>query len=252
MLNSTLNKYPNICKLITEKDIKKWENLSNKYKAFLEEYVYKVNFNILTILVASTLNYEPAMNLLTFLEDSLKIFPELINSKEFKKNIKSLEEFSFLSFLSELSVARRYKSKGYDIKFNFKYKKFLKNEVRDKDVDLEVADNNGNKIYIDVYTPYKRTDINGPGDLSIIEDKFRNQLVNKQYDKFFGLAPNQLNGKKILEVNCAYHDDSLISLALTGGQYDIKGIVGVQLFHHDIASSNESQMIKYIPLENYL
>ncbi len=248
LLRNSFKKYPSVSSLITAKDIKKWKSLSNEYNDFLEDYVYKVNFNILTTLIAANFNIVAAINLLQFFEDSLKIFPELLQSNEFKRNIKSLTDFGFFSFLSELSVAKRYKSMGYKVRFNVKYAKLAKGKLKPKDVDIEATDKKGDRIYIDVYTPYKKTEIKGFSDLNANKDEFENLIDNKQFNKFHGLPSHQLIGKKLLEINCAYHDDYRISLALLGERYNIKGIVGIQMFHHDIARASRSHLMQYIPI----
>lgn len=104
-LRTNLNKYPNIYSLIDEKDISKWLEKLSEFDNPITQYVKSSNYNILTVLITAEINLD-SDKLLKQLEDGLNTFPDLKSSDTFKRNIKSLDNFAFFSFLSELSLSK--------------------------------------------------------------------------------------------------------------------------------------------------
>jgi hypothetical protein len=241
-LKAALAEHPNISKLINDRDIEKWNKKLLGYNNYITDYLEKENYNILTSLMIWNYNRQDAINLLAFLEDSLNVFPELIASNEFKRNIKSLNEFGFFSFLSELSLAKQFKANSFKVTFNKKYNKLLSSGIKEKDVDLQVTDGDGNVTYIEVYSPYKKSQHYGFIDPESIKGKFDHDLIDKQRDKFHGLIMGQLKGEIIMAVNIAYHDDYNITRVLPGNDNSkhiqrirIDNVNRIILFNHDIA-----------------
>ncbi len=256
LLKSSLIKYSLISDLISEKDVEKWVEKLNGFKDINNEYVYKVNFNILTSLIAQNQiinsDINPAFNLLNYLEDSLKIFPELKKSNEFKRNIKSLDDFSFFSFLSELSLARHLKCNGFEVRFNKNYERLKNGKSKPKNVDIEAIDRTGRTTYFEVYSPFKKAQEEGFLDIQSIGDSFEKKIEEKQYDKFDGLLPEQLNGKIILAINFIYDEEfSVLMTALTKNHFRRfeniihKEIDGLLFFFHDIAKNENAQFYSW-------
>ena len=83
LLKNNLEKYQNIKALINENDIEKWSKKLSEYSNPMADYVEKSKFNILNCLILEH-QYASTNNIITFLEDSLQLFPQLIESNSFK------------------------------------------------------------------------------------------------------------------------------------------------------------------------
>ncbi len=255
-LEKSLKIHHSVSDLISKKDIDKWNKKISGYENPNEDYVLKSKFNLLTSLILSESN-ESAKALIKFLESSIQKFPELIESDSFKRNIKSLDDFAFFSFLSELSLSAYFKSLGLKISFNNQYQKIKKDKTISKDVDILAQDKNGNSINIEVYTPNSESDINGFFDMNELEKGFEKKVKVKEYDKFDGLISGDLHGKIMLAINYAY--DENFKLYLTGKSNDFfqkieeymhHEINIILLFHHDIACEKELKINKMIIKNN--
>lgn len=244
-LKLNLDCYPNIKVLINEKDIKKWADKLSTFTNPTDEYVNKSKYNLLTSLVAEKYN-EDAKNLLIQLENTLIVHPDLKSSKTFKRNIKSLVDFSFFSFMSELSFSNYLFEQGYKLNFNTEYKRIVQGEIVSRDIDIEAYLNENIKAYFEVYTPNEQIDINGFFDLPSFGDKFEQKIRNKEFKKFDSLIPEQLNGKIILAINYAYDERFLVFLTAFRTDFfeRIESIVhkeidGIILFHHDFVKEKK-------------
>lgn len=256
LLTSNLEQYPNIKSLICEKDIKKWKEKLSQYAEPQSDYIEKSKFNILTTLISA--NHGSCRKLLRLLEDSLMIFPYLMSSVTFKRNIKSLEDYAFLSFLSELSLSKYLVEKGFTLNFNTKYNRLKKGKNVLKDIDIEACSIDNQKIYIEIYTPNMQTEISGFFDLPSFGDKFERKIKNKEFDKFDGIIPGQLNGHIILAINYAYEND--FNIFLTTNSSDLykslrmpfvhDEIDGILFYYHNLASDETLRIDKVIIKKN--
>ncbi len=252
LLKDNLEKYPNIKTLINEKDIDKWTKKLAGYTNPINDYILNSKFNILTSLILENTN-DFAKNLAIFFETSLKIFPQLLDSDTFKRNIKSLDDFAFISFLSELTLSKYLKGFDFNISFNSDYQKIKKGDIISKDIDIVAKHNNGQNINFEIYTPNSESDINGFFDLPALGEKFEKKIKVKEYDKFEGMISGQLNGKVLLAINYAYDDNFNIYLTASNSKFFIKmedyihhEIDGILLFHHDIAKDKSLHICRLI------
>jgi len=252
ILKKNLEKYPNVKFLINGKDIALWEKKLSEFDNPLTDYIQKSIFNLLTSLILAE-QFDTSQKLLRLLEDSLTIFTNLKFSTTFKRNIKSLEDYAFFSFLSELSLANYLYGKGFTLNFNTQYVRLKDNKTQPRDIDIEACSKDNQKIYFEVYTPNKQTDINGFFNLPLFGDKFEQKIKNKEYDKFDSIIPGQLNGQIILAINYAYDDNFNIFLKTFGSDFFKKiesathgEIDGILFYYHDLAKNSVLRFDKII------
>lgn len=203
--------YNNIAPLVTEAILTAWEKtLAKSFPP--EKFIIDSKFNLLTTLFIAChekeyrTEYEPkqAMRILNTLNEYLTVFPDLLSDDKFKAKITNLGGYNFLSTLSELSLAKFLHYKNYKITFESKYRK--KNKKDEKDIDLKIADENGNVFFIEIYTPTDEADINGFFSPQEFADKLKNKLAFKATDKFTDIDYSSLRGKRLLAANTLFSD----------------------------------------------
>jgi len=252
VLKKNVEKYPNIKFLINRKDIALWGKKLSQFANPFTDYIQKTIFNLLTTLILEEQS-DNCQRLLKLLENSLTVFTNLRYSATFKRNIKSLEDFAFFSFLSELSLANYLYGEGFTINFNTKYVRLKDSKTLPRDIDIEACSKDNKKIYFEVYTPNQQSEINGFINLPFIGEKFEQKIKNKEYDKFNSIISGQLNGQIILAINYAYDDSINIFLKTFKPTIFDKlestthcEIDGILLFHHDLAKNSLLQFDRII------
>lgn len=251
-IKEILSRYPNIERLLNTKDI---EWLNNKLKKIDNPFTDKIKFNQFNLLtsIASENIYVPSRKLLTSLNYYLGLFPVLLDSSEFKRNIKSFDDYAFFSYLTELSFASFLHQNNLSIDFNTKYIKEHNGEIIDRDIDIETTSEQGDKMYFEIYTPNSEVEINGFFDMDEFGTSFQKKINTKEFKKFENIKENQLFGKIFLAVNFVY--DPKAYLYLTAKASDLynklenkihKEVDGIIIFSHDLAVDNVLTINRFI------
>jgi hypothetical protein len=251
-IKEILSRYSNIERLLNAKDI---EWLNNKLKMIDNPFTDKVNFNQFNLLtsIASENIFVPSQKLLTLLNNYLGLFPILLESSEFKRNIKSFDNYAFFSYLTELSFASFLHYNNFSIDFNTKYIKEHYGEIIDRDIDIETTSSQGEKMFFEIYTPNSEVEVNGFLDMDEFGTSFQKKISTKEFKKFENIKENQLFGKIFLAVNFIY--DPKAQLYLTAKASDLyhkleneihKEVDGIIIFSHDLAEDNTLTINRFI------
>jgi len=161
------------------------------------------------------LSTEHCYRLLQKIDSALLLFPQLLKDKSFLDKLLILQGPSFLSTLSELSLASELVRAGYNVSFERKFHgtSFINNRTVKRDVDLSVSDSKGNNFEIEIYTPYSPLEQSENGFLDLFDENYGFQVkVNNKSESKFGIENiSGLSGKKILAVNEAFSEKRKIS-----------------------------------------
>lgn len=218
-----LSLYPNINSLVNANDLKKWATKLDGQSDF-EDYLFNPDTSRLNLLnVAALIGHShitgyhtpisvDLANVFQKLNDWLGLFPPLLTDKTFLDKIRNLSEYSFISCLSELSLAATFKNIGFEIDFEIKFPQLLTKNI--KDIDLEIKDAFGNAMYLEVYMPVSQTTEDGFFDIHNSDYYFNYKVSGKLSDKFANAELSHLTGKVLLAVNIAYFEDLYRNFAL--------------------------------------
>ena len=253
-IKEILIKYSNIERLLNDKDIEWLDNKSRKIDNPFTDKVSINQFNLLTSIASENISVF-SQNLLTLLNNYLELFPVLLKSSEFKRNIKSLDNYAFFSYLTELSFASFLHQNNFSIDFNTKYIREHNRKIVDRDIDIEATSSQGEKIYFEIYTPNSELldDESIFLDMDEFGSSFQNKINTKEYKKFENIKENQFFGKIFLAVNFKYDTNGY--LYLTAKASDLyqklenklhKEVDGIIIFSHDLAVDNTLTINRFI------
>jgi len=165
-VSATFTLYPNIGLLVSANDLSKW-TLKLHQQADFEDYLFNPDTARLNILnTAAIIGHSHVTNQQTVvsvdaesifqkINERLALFPTLLTDKSFQQKIKNLSEYSFLSCLSELSLAAKFKNLGFAIGFEIRFPQLSNGNI--KDIDLSITDDSGRSLYLEVYMPVHQT-----------------------------------------------------------------------------------------------
>jgi len=263
LLIQAINKYSSLNEIIEPKDFKYWTHKLNNCKDINDFlFVKSNNLNLLTISAYIGLsiknNFDNSIfthykRLFSKVDLYLNTFPQLISNKKFKDKLKNLENYVFLSTLSELSLAYQLKEIGFTVEFETKFKNLKTGKI--KDVDLSISKSN-NKIHIEVYMPHKQLEVNGFFDPNQDDSHFATKIEQKQNDKFGQDGIIGLNGKILLAINAVFfesfdlknellcfNNENLYMNLINNIHNDIDGYL---IFMDEFGHDNSFKFIKYI------
>lgn len=212
-IQKIIGRYVNIEAMMKRTDWPRWKSIVSSaggFQAYWDTPGRKLNMVIVAIMIYSNdVNPTDFMQLGSRLFDKLNAwlgrFPVLIRDNSFMSKIKDLEGFSFLSCLTELSLAAYLSENHYQLQFE---KKFFQNGKTDhNDVDLVATDKNGNSLNFEVYMPNSVSELTDFFDGHGRDDLFTFKVIKKLKKKFGDNGFAGLSGKTLLAVNYAFCDD---------------------------------------------
>lgn len=253
------SKFKEIDQIIDENTLKDWYKVIDKYPTPII-YVESVVYNLLTVLYVSKYEqenktgFEPythATQIIDTLNYYLSVFPNLTKDSSFLSKIRNLDGFNFLATMSELSVAHRFKSEGWNVTFEEKYKKLIGAK---KDIDIKVSNTFDQVLFLEVYTPNEKAEIYGFFNPFEYNDKLKRKLKTKAFDKFSDISRGDLNGKRILVANTLYSGIFSMNLRLLNSEKFIDQLANLMpeemnamlLFEDDFSSSQSFFEIRTI------
>lgn len=256
-------KFSQINQIIDEITLKDWTKVVDKHST-PDLYIQSVQYNLLTVLYVSDHEnefktdfkpYKHAQKIIETLNSFLLDFPNLIEDRSFLFKIRNLDGFNFLATMSELAVAHKFKTDGWKIAFEEKYKKITGAK---KDIDIKVVNSVGQVLYLEVYTPNERAKINGFFDPLEYSERLRRKVETKVTDKFTDINIGDLNGKKILVANTLYSDMFSMSRRMLNSEHFFHQLVNlipeemdaILLFEDDFSSNDSFFEIKTVT-KNY-
>lgn len=255
-----INSYANIKKIVTLDDFKIWEQKLLGKSNFEDYLLNESKFNLLNLSVLTGYNLEKNFDdsmfahyrrLLSKLDNYLKVFPDLLSDPSFIAKIKNIEQFNFLSVLTELSLSFYFKMLQLDIKFETPFNQIKSNKKRD--VDITVSDSKGNNMHIEVYMPNKQSEIDGFFDPNEDDHHFEYKIGKKLLDKFGENGISELKGTILLAVNIAFFDMLTIKRTITVKQDFIHllqhlpiGVDGLLIFEDNFANENSFRFIQWV------
>lgn len=250
-------KFSQIDQIVDDITLREWTKVVDKHSAPIS-YIESVKYNLLTVLYASDYEdefktdfepYKHAQRIIETLNFFLLDFPNLIHDSSFFSKIRNLDGFNFLSTMSELAVAHKFKTNGWDITFEEKYKKITGSK---KDIDIKVINNFGQVLYLEVYAPNEQAEINGFFNPLEYSERLMRKVETKVMDKFTDINLGDLNGKRILVANTLYSDIFSMSrriLNLDRFFYQLVNLIpeemdAILLFEDDFSSKDSFFEIK--------
>jgi hypothetical protein len=208
-----IDRYPNIASMMKRKDLPRWKTIvtaAGGIEAYWQTPDQKLNMLMIAIMIHSNdINPNDFMrhgvNLFERLNKWLGRFPELIRDRSFMGKIKNLEGYSFLSCLSELSLASYLADKHYSVQFE---KKFIQQgKTTANDVDITATDSERNIVNFEVYMPNYGSEPANFFDGHGQDGYFSYKVVEKLKNKFGDRGFSGLSGKTLLAVNYSFFDD---------------------------------------------
>ena len=258
--NAGINHCENIKQIISPNDYEIWEQKLRE-KIDFENYLInesKLNLLNLSILTgyglannADDFMFAHYRRLLDKLNNYLATFPVLLSDESFIAKVKNIEQFSFLSLITELSLASYFKTLQLNIKFETAFRLIKSNKKRD--VDITVSDSKGNEMHLEVYMPNKQSEIDGffnPGD---DDHHFEYKIGKKLLDKFGENGIADLKGTTLLAVNIAFFDMLQIKRTINPQQdfthllqYLPTGVDGFFVFEDNFRDENSFRFIQWV------
>jgi len=141
--NTGINHYTNIKKIVSLNDFKIWEQRLQEKGDFENYLLNESKFNLLNLCILTdnnlAKNFDDSMfahyhRLLYKLDNYLTAFPSLLSDASFIAKVKNIEQFSFLSMLTELSLSFYFKMLQLNIKFETPFRLIKSNKKRDVDI----------------------------------------------------------------------------------------------------------------------
>jgi len=212
-IQKIIGRYPNIAAMMRKKDWPRWKSIvtaAGGFQAYWDAPERKLNMLMAAIMIFSNDSdsndfMQHGVNLFEKLNGWLGRFPVLIRDKSFMGKIKDLEGLSFLSCMTELSLAAFLSDNHYSIQFE---KKFLQHGKTNKnDVDVSATDADGNTLNFDVYMPNYGSELTDFFDGHGQDNYFTYKVSEKLKGKFGNNGFSGLSGKTLLAVNYAFCDD---------------------------------------------
>lgn len=258
--NAGINQYANIKQIVSLNDFKIWEQKLRE-KIDFENYLLnesKLNLLNLSILTGYSLanNADDSMfvhyrRLLDKLNHYLATFPVLLSDESFIAKVKNIEQFSFLSLLTELSLASYFKTLQLNIKFETAFR--LIKSKKKRDVDITVSDSKGNEMHVEVYMPNKQTEIDGFFHPDEDDRHFKYKIGKKLLDKFGENGIADLKGTTLLAVNIAFFDMLQIKRTIDPQQdftpllqHLTTGVDGFLVFEDNFGDENSFRFIQWV------
>lgn len=250
-------KFSQIDQIIDDITLRDWTKVVDKHSTPIS-YIESVKYNLMTVLYASDYEdefktdfepYKHAQRIIETLNFFLLDFPNLNHDSSFLSKIRNLDGFNFLSTMSELAVAHKFKTNGWDITFEEKYKKTTGSK---KDIDIKVTNNIGQVLYLEVYAPNEQAEINGFFNPLEYSERLMRKVETKVMDKFTDINLGDLNGKRVLVANTLYSDMFSMSrrtLNLDRFLYQLVNLIpeemdAILLFEDDFSSKDSFFEIK--------
>jgi len=212
-IQKIIGRYPNIAAMMKKKDWPRWKSIvaaGGGFQAYWDDPERKLNMLLAAIMIYAN-DSDPSdfmqhgVGLFEKLNGWLDRFPALIRDKSFMGKIKDLEGFSFLSCMTELSLAAFLADNHYTIQFE---KKFLQHgKTAKNDVDVSATDIDGNTLNFDVYMPNYGSELTEFFDGHGQDNYFTYKVAEKLKGKFGNNGFSGLSGKTLLAVNYAFCDD---------------------------------------------
>ena len=249
-----LDQYPSLKELMVPADFDIWADKLNRCSNIRDFLLGNAaRLNLLNVSTYVGFNLQESVSdpfsdhckiVLAKCELYLKAFPGLKSNKSFKTKIKNIDTLSFLSTLSELSLAYELKKYGLSVKFESKFKQLT--TQKDRDVDISASDINNNEMHFEVYMPNKQSETNGFFDFTEDVSHFERKIGHKLIDKFGQDGISGLNGTILLAINKIFFDTMHIRTALpffeSGYENLIKlipdGIDGLFIYEDGFGSDN--------------
>ncbi|GAB2972120.1 hypothetical protein GCM10027049_02210 [Mucilaginibacter puniceus] len=212
-IQKIIGRYPNIAAMMKKKDWPRWKAIvstAGGFQAYWDTPERKLNMLIAAVMIysndVSTNDFmQHGVGLFEKLNKWLGCFPFLVRDPSFMGKIKDLDGVSFLSCMTELSLAAYLAEKGYTIQFE---KKFLQHgKVNKNDVDVSATDSNGNTLNFDVYMPNYSSELTEFFDGHGQDHHFTYKVTEKLKGKFGNNGFSGLSGKTLLAVNYSFCDD---------------------------------------------
>ncbi len=258
--NAGINNYTNIKKIVTPNDFKIWEQ-KLQGKIDFENYLLnesRLNLLNLSILTGYSLakNIDDSMfthyrRLLHKLDNYLTAFPGLLSDASFIAKVKNIEQFNFLSVLTELSLSFYIKMLHLNIKFETPFRLIKSNKKRD--ADITVSDSKGNSMHIEVYMPNKQSEIDGFFDPNEDDHHFEYKIGKKLLDKFGENGIAELKGTILLAVNIAFFEMLSIKRIINRQndfihllQHLPTGVDGLLVFEDNFGDENSFRFIQLV------